>query len=79
MNATRSGRRSKNGTAYCKKHVILAVWVPMVFREAYPDAVFQSINPSNYTEFVSCINNLAGDGDESWSLSAIIQYFYVSN
>ena len=68
--------QSKNGTAYCKKYVILAVvtekfiwnlavWVPTAFREAYPDAVFQSINPSNYTEFVSCINNLAGDGDES--------------
>ena len=26
--------------------------MPMAFREAYPDAVFQSINPSNYTEFV---------------------------
>lgn len=27
--------------------------VPTAFRDAYPDAVFQSINPSNYTEFVS--------------------------
>ena len=27
--------------------------VPTAFREAYPDAVFHSINPSNYTEFVS--------------------------